>query len=73
VALRFGGTYYLTYHRYVAAEQVLAAHPRFLDFLREKRLRDPYERFASDWYRHYPQLFAGKLGHRRAQSGCTTQ
>lgn len=59
VALCFGGTYYLTYHRYATAEQVLAAHPRFLDFLREKRLRDPDERFTSDWYRHCRQLFTG--------------
>lgn len=62
VALRFGGTYYLTYHRYAAAEQVLAAYPRFLDFLREKRLRDPDECFASDWYRHHRQLLAQELG-----------
>lgn len=32
---------YLAYHRYAATEQVLATHPRFLDFLRKRRLRDP--------------------------------
>lgn len=57
-ALERGGSYYLTYHRHATREQVLAAHPRFLDFLREKRRLDPEERFQSEWYRHYRRMFA---------------
>jgi hypothetical protein len=37
------------------------AHPRFVEFLREKRRWDPEERFQSDWYRHYRQMFADAI------------
>ena len=57
-ALCVGGSYYLTYHRWARKDQVIAAHPRFVDFLRLKRAHDPEERFQSDWYRHYRALFA---------------
>jgi hypothetical protein len=53
-----GGSYFLTYHRWAGREQVEACHPRFRDFLREKRERDPDEVFQSDWYRHHRDLFA---------------
>lgn len=53
-----GGSYFLTYHRWAGREQVEACHPRFHDFLREKRERDPAEVFQSDWYRHHRDLFA---------------
>jgi FAD/FMN-containing dehydrogenase len=56
-ALDHGGSYYPTYHRWAAREQVAAAHPRFGAFLREKLRYDPEERFQSDWYRHYRGLF----------------
>jgi FAD/FMN-containing dehydrogenase len=56
--LRYGGSYYLTYHRWATRAQVERAHPRFVEFLREKRRWDPEERFQSDWYRHYRQMFA---------------
>ena len=54
--LRYGGSYYLTYHRWAQREQVLAAYPEFPDFLRQKRRFDPDERFQSDWYRHHKAL-----------------
>ena len=54
--LWYGGSFYLTYHRWATAEQVLAAHPGFPGFLAEKRRLDPDERFTSDWYRHYKEL-----------------
>jgi FAD/FMN-containing dehydrogenase len=60
--LRYGGSYYLTYHRWATRAQVERAHPRFVEFLREKRRWDPEERFQSDWYRHYRQMFADALG-----------
>lgn len=56
-ALAYGGSYYLTYHRWATPDQVLAAHPRFIEFLREKLRHDPEERFQSDWYRHYREMF----------------
>jgi FAD/FMN-containing dehydrogenase len=56
--LRYGGSYYLTYHRWATRRQVEAAHPHFVEFLRLKRRWDPEERFQSDWYRHYRTMFA---------------
>ncbi len=53
-----GGSYYLTYHRWARRDQVLACHPRLGEFLREKRRRDPEERFQSEWYRHHARLLA---------------
>ena len=54
--LSYGGTYYLTYHRWAERAQVLAAYPQFPEFLRHKRRFDPDERFQSDWYRHHKAL-----------------
>ncbi len=56
--LRFGGGYYLTYHRWATRDQVTACYPQFAEFLRLKRKYDPAERFQSDWYRHYNAMFA---------------
>lgn len=57
LAVRFGGSYYLTYHRWATHQQVLACYPQFPEFLRLKRRYDPDERFQSDWYRHYARMF----------------
>jgi FAD/FMN-containing dehydrogenase len=56
-ALSFDGSFYLTYHRWATREQVEAAYPQFAAFLREKSRFDPEERFQSDWYRWYRELF----------------
>jgi FAD/FMN-containing dehydrogenase len=61
-ALAYGGSFYLTYHRWATREQVEAAYPQFVRFLREKLRRDPEERFQSDWYRHYRETFSDVLG-----------
>jgi hypothetical protein len=58
IAISLGGSYYLTYHRWATRAQVEAAHPRFREFLAEKKSRDPAELFTSDWYRHHRDLFA---------------
>lgn len=58
MAIRRGGSYYLTYHKYATREQVLACYPRFPAFLRLKTKYDPEERFQSDWYRHHRRMFA---------------
>jgi FAD/FMN-containing dehydrogenase len=59
--LQYGGSYYLTYHRWAERRQVLAAYPEFPEFLRLKRRFDPAEVFQSDWYRHYKTMFADQL------------
>jgi FAD/FMN-containing dehydrogenase len=60
-AIERGGKYYLTYHRWATREQVEACYPQFVEFLRLKRRHDPDERFQSEWYRHYCELFADQL------------
>ncbi len=57
MAIRRGGSYYLTYHKYATREQLLACYPQFPEFLRLKRQYDPEERFQSDWYRHHRAMF----------------
>ena len=53
-----GGSYFLTYHRWARREQVEACYPQMADFLRKKLEYDPDERFQSDWYRYYREMFA---------------
>jgi FAD/FMN-containing dehydrogenase len=57
-AIRRGGSYFLTYHRWATRAQVEACYPQFPVWLRLKRRFDPEERFQSDWYRHYRAMFA---------------
>ncbi|HEY1939053.1 MAG TPA: FAD-binding oxidoreductase [Candidatus Angelobacter sp.] len=61
MAARRNGTYYLTYHRYAHRDQVLACYPQFPRFLQLKRKHDSAERFQSDWYRHYKNMFKDVL------------
>ncbi len=56
-AIEFGGRYYLTYHRWATRDQVQRAYPQFVDFLKLKKKHDPGERFQSEWYRHYREMF----------------
>ena len=58
LAIARGGSYYLTYHKFAKPEQVMACYPQFKQFLELKRKYDPNERFQSDWYRYYRNLFA---------------
>jgi len=51
LALKFGGSFYLTYHRWFTTDQLLAAHPRLLEFLAAKEVADPHGVFDSDWLR----------------------
>jgi FAD/FMN-containing dehydrogenase len=57
LGIKYGGSYYLTYHRYARREQVEACYPQFKEFLKLKLKYDPEERFQSDWYRHYKKMF----------------
>jgi FAD/FMN-containing dehydrogenase len=58
LAITRGGSYYLTYHKFARPDQVMACYPQFKQFLELKRNYDPNERFQSDWYRYYRNLFA---------------
>jgi FAD/FMN-containing dehydrogenase len=60
IAVEFGGTYYLTYHRFATREQVERCHPHIREFLRLKREMDPDELFVSDWYAHHVRLLEGR-------------
>ena len=60
-AIEFGGSYFLTYHRWADREQVEKCYPQIVEFLKLKRRYDPREMFASDWYNHYKKMFADKL------------
>ena len=60
-AMALGGRYFLTYHRWAERRQVEACYPQFVEFLRLKKKYDPTERFQSDWYRHYKDMFADKI------------
>ncbi|HEU5206606.1 MAG TPA: FAD-binding oxidoreductase [Gaiellaceae bacterium] len=51
LALERGGSFYLTYHRWATARQLLAAYPQLPAFLEAKRAHDPDGLFQSDWYR----------------------
>jgi len=59
--IQFGGRYFLTYHRWATRKQVETCYPQFVEFLRLKKKYDPQERFQSDWYRHYKEMFADTL------------
>jgi FAD/FMN-containing dehydrogenase len=61
MAIKRGGRYYLTYHRYASRAQVDACYPQLPEFLRLKRTHDPAERFQSEWYRFYRTMFADRL------------
>ncbi|MGE5445952.1 MAG: FAD-binding oxidoreductase [Ignavibacteriales bacterium] len=59
MAVRRGGSYYLTNHKFATSEQVKACYSQFPEFLQLKKKYDPEERFQSDWYRYYKKMFAG--------------
>lgn len=58
IGLSYGGSYYLTYHRWARKDQVEACYPQMRAFLQIKRARDPEEVFQSTWYRHHRAMFA---------------
>jgi hypothetical protein len=59
LAVSFGGSYYLTYHRYATPGQLERCYPRVREFFKRKRFYDSQEVFESDWYRHYAPHFRG--------------
>lgn len=61
LARKRSGSYFLTYHKWAVREQVEACYPQLPEFLKLKRQYDREERFQSDWYRHYRNMFADKV------------
>jgi FAD/FMN-containing dehydrogenase len=61
-ALAYGGSYYLTYHRFARRDQLLACHPGIQDFLATKQQLDPTGVFQSDWYHHLVAQVEGSMG-----------
>ncbi len=59
--IQYGGSYFLTYHRWATREQVLKCYLQFPAFLRLKKKYDPEARFQSEWYRHYENMFAVEI------------
>lgn len=57
IGIRYGGSYYLTYHKYATRKQVETCYPQFPEFLKLKNKYDPFQLFQSDWYRHYNKMF----------------
>ncbi len=53
LATGYGGSYYLTYHKFASRKQLDNCYPQFAEFLAKKLEYDPGEMFSSDWYRHY--------------------
>lgn len=72
LAVERGGSYYLTYHRWADAEQILACYPQFPDFLTLKRHHDPDELFHSDWYQHHATLLPAAAPVVRHSDECPT-
>jgi FAD/FMN-containing dehydrogenase len=58
MGIKYGGSYFPTYHKYATRKQVETCYPQFAEFLKLKRKHDPEEVFQSDWYRHYRKMFA---------------
>ncbi|MFN8658137.1 MAG: FAD-binding oxidoreductase [Candidatus Obscuribacterales bacterium] len=58
LAIERQGSFYLTYHRFADVARINACYPQFKQWLALKREADPEERFQSNWYRHYRDLFA---------------
>lgn len=57
IARDLGGSFYLTYHRYVERPALESCYPQFENFLALKKKHDPSQLFQSQWYRHYLRMF----------------
>lgn len=55
-ALLFGGSYYLTYHRFASGEQMSQCYPQMSEFLQLKEKYDPFCRFRSNWFDYCRQI-----------------
>ncbi len=62
LASGFGGSFYLTYHKFATPGQVERCFPRVREFFAAKARLDPPGLFQSDWFRHYAPHFTARLG-----------
>jgi FAD/FMN-containing dehydrogenase len=51
-AIGFGGSFYLTYHKFARKDQIVSCYPEFKQFIQAKQQRDPQQLFNSNWYQH---------------------
>ena len=58
IAINYGGSYYLTYHKWMTRDQMIACYPQFPEFLAQKLRFDPEEIFVSNWYYSHRSLFS---------------
>ena len=58
IAINYSGNYYLTYHKWATADQLLACYPQFPEFLCAKKRYDPDEIFVSNWYNSLSPMFS---------------
>ena len=59
-AISFGGSFYLTYHRWAHKKQILDCYPRMPKLLRLKKKYDESEIFQSDWYKHLKEELSNR-------------
>lgn len=59
VALGHGGNFYLTYHRWVRRDQLLAGYPELPEVLAERDRRDPEGHLRSDWWDYVRRTVGG--------------
>lgn len=57
LAIKYQGSYYLTYHKFATKEQLEKCYPQFREFLKLKMKYDSIELFQSNWYVYYKDLF----------------
>lgn len=56
IARRYGGSYYLTYHKFATKEQMLDCYPQMPRFIELKQQYDPSTTFSSDWFNYCRQI-----------------
>lgn len=58
LAVKFNGSFYLTYHNFATKEQLLQCYPEFKEFLKMKMKYDPEEIFSSNWYAYCKKIIS---------------
>lgn len=56
IARKYGGSYYLTYHKFATKEQLLDCYPQMPRFIELKQRYDPMATFSSDWFNYCRQI-----------------
>lgn len=56
IAINYGGSYYLTYHKWATRDQILACYSELPHFFEAKKRFDPHGIFVSNWYHSHQAL-----------------